>query len=45
MSKQWDTTQEGFDRLLAWLDEDRDQAAKKYEVIRKRLVKTFTCRG
>lgn len=45
MKKQWDTTQEGFDRLLSWLDEDRDQAGKKYEIIRQRLIKIFTCRG
>ena len=43
--KQWDTTQEGFDRLLGWLDHDRDQAGKKYEVIRHRLIKMFTCRS
>ena len=45
MKKQWDTTQEGFDMLLGWLDDDRDQAAKKYEIIRRRLMKMFTCRG
>jgi DNA-directed RNA polymerase specialized sigma24 family protein len=45
MKKQWDTTQESFDRLLAWLDDNRDQAGKKYEVIRNRLIKMFTCRG
>lgn len=45
MKKQWDTTQEGFDRLLGWLDDDRDRAGKKYEVIRHRLIKMLTCRG
>jgi len=45
MKQQWDTTQEGFDRLLGWLDQDRDQAGKKYEVIRHRLIKIFTCRS
>ena|ERR1044072_746437 len=45
MTKQWDTTQEGFDTLLGWLDDDRNQAAKKYEIIRGRLMKVFTCRG
>jgi len=45
MTKQRDTTQEGFDRLLAWLDDNRDQAGKKYEIIRNRLIKVFTCRG
>src|SRR5687767_12009071 len=45
MKKQLETTQEGFDTLLGWLDEDRDQAGMKYEVIRQRLIKIFTCRG
>jgi len=45
MTNQWDTTQEGFDGLLGWLDDNRDQAAKKYEIIRRRLMKMFTCRG
>lgn len=45
MKKQWDTTQEYFDKLLDWLADDRDQAAKKYEVIRRRLIKMLTCRG
>ncbi|HEU4509288.1 MAG TPA: hypothetical protein VFR78_13660 [Pyrinomonadaceae bacterium] len=40
-----DTTQEGFDTLLGWLDDDRDRAGKKYELIRDRLIKMFTCRG
>jgi DNA-directed RNA polymerase specialized sigma24 family protein len=44
MKKQWDTTQEGFDRLLSWLAEDRDEAGRKYEIIRHRLIKIFTCR-
>jgi DNA-directed RNA polymerase specialized sigma24 family protein len=38
-------TQSAFDSLLAWLDHDRDQAGKKYESIRLRLIKIFTCRG
>src|ERR1041385_2847433 len=45
MKEQWDTTQEGFDRLLGWLDDNRDQAGKKYEFIRERLIRIFTCRG
>jgi DNA-directed RNA polymerase specialized sigma24 family protein len=45
MKKQMDTTQEVFDRLLSWLDEDRDEAGKKYEKIRLRLIKIFGCRG
>lgn len=38
-------TQAAFDSLLAWLDADREQAGRKYENIRQRLIKIFTCRG
>ena len=31
--------------LLAWLDKDREQAGKKYEHIRRSLVKIFIWRG
>ena len=37
--------QEDFDRLLGWLDEDRDQAALTYERIRRRLITIFAARG
>lgn len=37
--------QESFDALLAWLDPDRERAGVKYEDIRRRLIKIFTCRG
>ena len=45
MNKEWALTQEAFDKMLAWLDPNRDQAGKKYEEIRRRLMKIFTCRG
>jgi DNA-directed RNA polymerase specialized sigma24 family protein len=38
-------TQEGFDQLLAQLDNDRQQAGTKYEALRRRLVKLFEWRG
>src|SRR5438876_12121916 len=44
MKKQPDLTQPEFDRLLAWLDADRDCAAAKYEVIRRGLVELFDSR-
>jgi RNA polymerase sigma factor (sigma-70 family) len=44
MKHQSSVTQESFDSLLAWLDPDRDRAAGKYELIRRRLIKYFTCR-
>lgn len=45
LKKSWVLTQEAFDRLLASLDDDREQAGKKYERIRVKLVKYFEWRG
>lgn len=38
-------TQEPFDALLAWLDSDRDVAARKYETIRAGLIRIFVAKG
>lgn len=43
--KNWVLTQEAFDLLLASFDADREQAGRKYESIRLRLVKYFEWRG
>ena len=40
-----DLTQEQFDRLLDWLDADRNAAGLKYRNIQLRLVRIFACRG
>ncbi|HEU0253584.1 MAG TPA: hypothetical protein VFR12_11175 [Pyrinomonadaceae bacterium] len=45
MKKNWVLSQEAFDKLLDWLDSDREQAGIKYEEIRRRLIKIFTGRG
>lgn len=45
MKKDWVLTQDAFNALLDWLDADRDRAGIKYEAIRIRLIKIFTCRG
>lgn len=45
MKKTWSLTQESFERLLTWLDSNREEAAVKYESIRFRLIKYFTCNG
>ncbi len=45
MPKDRTISYEGFDRLLAWLDPDRVRAAEKYETIRARLIRFFSCRG
>jgi len=36
--KDWAVTREAFDLLLTRLDSDREQAARKYEQIRKSLL-------
>jgi RNA polymerase sigma factor (sigma-70 family) len=38
-------TQAEFDRLLAWLNWDPEQAGRKYEEIRHSLIKLFNWRG
>jgi len=40
-----DITQEQLDQLLLWLNPDREQAAVRYEWIRKRLIKIFVSRS
>ena len=45
MAKDKKLTKDGFERLLDWLDADRDQAAQKYESIRIRLIKILQARG
>lgn len=38
-------SQEDFDRLLAWLDQDRERAGLVYEEIRRRLTTIFAARS
>ena len=45
MNRNWNLSQDAFDALLDWLDSDREQAGIKYEDIRRRLIKVFTCRA
>ena len=45
MNKEWALAQDAFDRLLDWLDADRNRAGTKYEEIRRRLIKVFIGRG
>lgn len=45
MKKDWRLTEEDFNGLLDWLDPNREEAGKKYEEIRRKLIKIFTCRG
>jgi DNA-directed RNA polymerase specialized sigma24 family protein len=45
MKKNWSLTQDSFDRLLAWLGAGPEEAGRRYEEIRRSLIKIFTCRG
>ena len=44
MKREREPTQEELDKLLAWLDLDRDVAAAKYETIRNGLIRLFLFR-
>lgn len=43
--KDWELDQKAFDKLLAWLDPDRNRAAEKLENIRRKLKMFFQRRG
>ncbi len=45
MNTDWSPTPESLNKLLLWLDSDRDKAAQKYEKIRVRLITFFSCDG
>jgi DNA-directed RNA polymerase specialized sigma24 family protein len=45
MNKTRTVTPESFNALLEWFDADHSRAGEKYEEIRRRLIKIFTCRG
>ena len=32
-----------FDRFLSWLNQNREEAGNKYEDVRRKLIKIFTC--
>ncbi|HEU4390903.1 MAG TPA: hypothetical protein VFV34_24070 [Blastocatellia bacterium] len=42
---EWTLTKVALDGLLGWLDADHESAGKKYEHIRKSLVRFFEVRG
>ena len=44
MKKDWELTAEQFNKLLDWLDMDREAAANKYSLIQLRLVRFFAVR-
>lgn len=45
MKSKWELNHEAFEKLLRWLDKDRNLAAEKYEAIRLRLIKILTYKG
>jgi hypothetical protein len=45
MKSTWSLTEESFEKLLTWLDSNREEAATKYERVRLRLIKYFVCNG
>ena len=45
MKKNWDLTPQAFEKMLDWLDKDREIAGQKYEAIRLRLIKVLNYRG
>ena len=45
MHRREPPNEETFNKLLLWLDPDREKAAKKYERIQFRLIRIFAARG
>lgn len=45
MKSTWSLTEDSFEKLLTWLDSNREEAAAMYESIRLRLIKYFLCNG
>ncbi|MET0647934.1 MAG: sigma-70 family RNA polymerase sigma factor [Pyrinomonadaceae bacterium] len=45
MSRRESINRESFEALLGWLDQCRDAAGQKYELIRHSLIKIFIARG
>ena len=43
--ERWRLTGESFERLLAFLDRDRDRAAGAYDLLHRKLIKFFDWRG
>lgn len=43
--QKWTLTPETFERLLSWLDSDRERAGGRYEEIRSLLIKSFRKHG
>jgi DNA-directed RNA polymerase specialized sigma24 family protein len=45
LKKDWTPTPEAFEKMLLWLDSDREKAGEEYEKIRQKLIKLFKWRN
>jgi DNA-directed RNA polymerase specialized sigma24 family protein len=45
MKQFWELNPQSFEKMLDWLDKDREIAGQKYEAIRLRLIKVLHYRG
>lgn len=45
MKQVWELNPQSFEKMLDWLDKDREVAGQKYEAIRLRLIKILNYRG
>jgi DNA-directed RNA polymerase specialized sigma24 family protein len=45
MKPRWKITNEAFERLLKWLSPNQDDAGKRYEELRRKLIGFFVYRG
>lgn len=45
MKRVWELSPQAFEKMLDWLDKDREIAGQKYEAIRLRLIKILNYRG
>lgn len=45
LKKDWTPTPEAFDKMLSWLNADREKAGEEYEKIRQKLIKLFKWRN
>lgn len=45
MKRREPPDKEAFDKLLTWLDPDREKAAEKYQRIQLRLIRIFSAKG
>jgi DNA-directed RNA polymerase specialized sigma24 family protein len=45
LKKDWILTEDAFERLLVFLDPNRDRAGQIYETVRRKLIEFFEARG